>query len=279
MHKTCIMVALVLLTHGPWARAEWRWLPHTGWFSELPSATGNHNQSPHTLTLTCYENVPTVLTAGYPAVAGRDRNEDVEILIDGQRFQVTGRHSPGSGLWTSAASDALVDALKRGRQARVTPNGQPSVVFSLKGSSEGSSGPIDAALRPCQSRTATGKASLASRISHAIRQACDGPYTLEDGAQMSGLIDGDEAPDTVINWGAVKCANPERGRTWFCGAANCQVTVFLTQAPQPQELLAPHVEVFQLPSGRSLVRTGGCTGAPGQCDAWRWTGTTLEMQR
>jgi len=212
-----------------------------------------------------------IYTNGYPAVAGSERLSRFDLVIDGTHFVVSGEHAPSDGVWSGPVNSDLVAALTQGKIAMVTAEGQPVVSYALKGAGQA----IESALKSCLPAADGTRKPVRMRM--LIAQACAGEYSLDPGTEMTGLIDNDDFPDSVIFWGGVRCKNPERGRGFFCGAANCQVSVLLTQTPQTQDLLAPKVEVHRIASGRSELRTYGCRTGQNDCPTvWRWNGKRME---
>ena len=270
-----ILCAMILIAINAPASAEWRLAPNAGWLNEAPSAHGLSEQGFHNLHLTCSDDVPMVFLDGFPAVAGRTRLGSFELVIGEAKFAVTGEHSPGDGMWSGIASPELIEALKQGRSATLTPHGLPSIQMSLTGASVA----INAALANCSNGANLSKRPPV-RMRMLIAETCRSEFSLEEGAEMTGLIDDDDQPDTVIFWGGVRCKNPERGYATFCGAANCEVSVLLTRTPKTQDLLAPKVELHRLRSGRSILRTYVCRTGNGDCPVeWAWNGKALEPKK
>lgn len=274
--KGCALIsALIVIVASTSASADWRLSPNAGWLNDAPSAHGLSDQGVHNLHLTCSEGIPKIFTNGFPAVAGKVRLGSFELVVDGKKFKVTGEHSPPDGMWSGVASLALIEALKRGHDVTLTPHGLPSVQISMNGASLA----IEAALENCTTGAYSSK-TRPVRMRMLIAETCRGDFSLDEGAEMTGLIDDDDQPDTVIFWGAVRCQNPEQGYSAFCGAANCAVSVLLTQTLKAQELLAPKVELHRLASGRSVLRTYVCRTGNDDCPIeWRWNGKSLEPKR
>ena len=270
-----LIQAMLLLAACAPAFAEWRLAPNAGWLNEAPSAHGLSDQGSQNLHLTCAGNTPMIFVIGFPAVAGAVFLGSFALVVDEEHFRVTGEHSPPDGLWSGVASPELIAALKRGHSATLTPEGQTSIHFSLNGASEA----IESALASCSDR-ADAHRNPPVRMRMLIAETCRGEFSLDEGAEMTGLIDDDDQPDTVIFWGGVRCRNPDRGHSAFCGAANCAVSVLLTRTPTTQDLLAPKVELHRLDSGRSVLRTYSCRTSSGDCPMeWQWNGKALEPKR
>lgn len=142
--------------------ASWGWsataladcnFTRTGtWFSETPTAFGLSTAGFHALHLTCRSGGPVIYISGYPAHAGEERPDRLKIVVDGQAFDVRVTRSPADRLWYGAPAPGLIDALKRGRTARILPTGNNFSEFSLRGSSKA----IDRVLAGCGSNNFPG---------------------------------------------------------------------------------------------------------------------------
>lgn len=280
MIKSLLISTVIALTASA-ALAEWSFAPAGNWVSETPTAIGVSVQGAHAVQITCAGGAPFIYTNGYPAKPGDNRESSFSIVVDDQSFQVTGEHSPSDGLWTGAPPPGLIDALRRGRVADVTPEGQSTVRLSLSGSSDA----IGRALEGCaaaETSAAPGRIVLTGAL---IADACRGGYELTEGAELTGLLDGDDQPDIVLDWAGVTCADRSQGRgAGRCGVNMCTISVFLTETQSEQPLLGLKPEIASRGFGRSALRTlalrPSCPDDALECFVtWRWTGTKLEPVR
>jgi hypothetical protein len=92
-----------------------------------------------------------------------------------------------------------------------------------------------------------------------VRRSCNGAYHAEDGAFLTGEIDGDGVEDVAVNMGKVACltGNPRP----FCGASQCPALVFASSAPyrwhDPINLMSQGVRLQPLSNGNMAVTVGG----------------------
>ncbi len=267
------------------AQADWTLAPNGNWISQTPTAIGVSVDGVKALSLTCANGSPLIYTSGYPATPGQNRQDSFTVIVEGRDFPVTGEHSPPDGLWTGTPPAGLVEALKKGRVADIRPPGQGKVRMSLKGSSRA----IDAALAGCMpvadqassppTGGGTGRIVLTGAL---IAEACGGAFDIADGAELTGLLDGDDKPDIVLDWAGVTCADRSRGRgAGRCGINMCSVEVFFTQTQSSQQLLGLQPQIVNRAFGKSALRTlalrPSCPDGALECVVdWRWTGTRLE---
>ena len=95
---------------------------------------------------------------------------------------------------------------------------------------------------------------------------------------QAGDLDGDGALDIVLDWGGVLC--PGETRSGFCGAANCQVDLFLSSRgyAMSHSVLAVGADIVTHRSGRLGLRMGGTVSVCSQIDCsvpWLWNGVDL----
>ncbi|MEM9435443.1 MAG: hypothetical protein AAGA15_00260 [Pseudomonadota bacterium] len=268
------------------ALADWRTGPGSEILAGTTSAFGVTELGVGALGVMCRAGEPFIWTQGWaPAAAGADRQEAFQVSVGGQLHTVTGQHAPPDGLWTGRSTAALIDALKAGSTAIVATQSAGSVSVSLRGSSRA----INSVLSDCEGRVdadatrdSGGGPILFDQL---IAQMCGGGYALVPGAKLSGLLDDDDQPDLVLDWGGVTCDDRSKGRgAGFCGTALCTIEVALTQTQSRQQMLGVNPEVVARAFGAQALKTttqGRSCGGPAQtCDViWIWNGTELEAQR
>ncbi|EPX82146.1 hypothetical protein Salmuc_02515 [Salipiger mucosus DSM 16094] len=234
----------------------------------------------------CREGSPLLWTQGWaPAKAGPDRQESFAVIVDGNRFTVTGQHLPEEGLWTGPPSAALIAALRGGSRATVAVPGEAQVGVSLGGSSRA----IGQVLDGCGGGTAasanTSGAGKVVLFGQLIATRCGGGFSITEGAEMTGRLDDDDQPDFVLDWGGVTCDDRSKGRgAGFCGAALCTIEIAFTETQGRQQVLGVRPELVDRAFGRKALKTttqGATCGGPAQvCDViWIWNGTRLEPVR
>ena len=108
---------------------------------------------------------------------------------------------------------------------------------------------------------------------------CSAGYDIDTGHVQSADIDGDGAPDFVLNWAGMQCGSVEFGEVG-CGAGNCLIDVFLSArgyAPPEQMLGAMADVVLDAQGGVGLLLSGTpFVCADGFCDSpFYWNGSTL----
>ncbi len=121
---------------------------------------------------------------------------------------------------------------------------------------------------------------LKQAVDREILKGCEGPAK---GAAplLSGDIDRDGQPDYVLDWAEFQCAGALPRP--FCGAANCQVQVFLSsKGGEPINYFGISAELKPAPAGGheiwSYTTAGQCAKAsiPDQCaNVLRWDGQAL----
>ncbi|WP_102107929.1 hypothetical protein [Oceaniglobus roseus] len=123
-----------------------------------------------------------------------------------------------------------------------------------------------------------GAFALPSQIQAHADAKCEGRATISPDALQAGDLDGDGAPDVVMDWGGVQCA----GRTsrLFCGAANCSLDVFASSRGygDPIHMLGTALTFVALPSGGLGLKLDGTYSICGEtdCDApFVWSGNRL----
>lgn len=116
-----------------------------------------------------------------------------------------------------------------------------------------------------------------------IAKGCNGPSTYEPDAFLSAEIDGDGAPDVVLDWRKIKCSGTFSQP--FCGASMCSADVYLSasygRTNSPKQLLAAGVRLQSLSNGNMAVGVGGsladCYGiGADSCEfLYYWNGADL----
>lgn len=109
-------------------------------------------------------------------------------------------------------------------------------------------------------------------------EICEGGYTETEPAFLTGLIDGDSAPDTVIKWDAITCSGALSRP--LCGASNCSAMVFLSQSAEPMDFLSQATSLVALSNGRTGLSIAGRFASCGAnslgCQTiWGWNGSEL----
>lgn len=137
-------------------------------------------------------------------------------------------------------------------------------------------GPIDGVRTP-----KTGVFQLPQQVQIYANNQCEGFATIAPGAVQAGDLDGDGAPDVVLNWREVTCAG--QSFNGFCGAANCSIDVFMSTRgyARPLQMLGLSAGLGPHRSGRLALAITGTYGLCGNtgCDApWVWNGSTLVQQ-
>ncbi|ABD54030.1 hypothetical protein [Jannaschia sp. CCS1] len=106
---------------------------------------------------------------------------------------------------------------------------------------------------------------------------CQGEFSVDPSAVQAADVDGDGAPDYILNYSGVECFGGLTGRA-YCGAANCQFDVFLSSRAyaNPSEFLAIALDPVVDGQGRTGLLMAstlfGC--ADGACDTpFYWDGT------
>ncbi len=132
--------------------------------------------------------------------------------------------------------------------------------------------------QPTQAAEPAAGFTLPSQIQTFANQQCSGVATFEGSALKAGDLDGDGAPDIVLDWGFVRC-NGQSMRP-FCGAANCQYDVFMSSRGYAitDTRLAVGVEIVTHRSGRQGLRIGGTAQVCSQINCnvpWLWNGTSF----
>jgi hypothetical protein len=111
---------------------------------------------------------------------------------------------------------------------------------------------------------------------------CQGAwYSDPDHVQVADL-DGDGREDYVLNWSGVQCQGGVTGRA-YCGAANCQIDVFLSARgyADPVGLLGVAADVVLDDEGRIGLLLAGTASvcAGGFCDTpFYWDGSDLSQR-
>ncbi len=137
-------------------------------------------------------------------------------------------------------------------------------------------GPVAGAPKP-----GAGAFQLPSQVQAYANGQCEGLATIAPGALQAGDLDGDGAPDVVLNWREVTCAG--QSFNGFCGAANCSIDVFMSTRGyvQPVQMLGLSAGIGPHRTGRlalAISGTYGLCGETGCDDPWVWNGATLVQQ-
>ncbi|WP_159441607.1 hypothetical protein [Roseivivax lentus] len=263
--------------------AQWRVGPGSELYEGTVSAFGVTDRGFGALAVMCREGEPLLWTQGWAAAkAGPDREESFSVIVDGQRFYVTGLHLPADGLWTGAPSDGLIAALRAGSRAVVAVPGEAEVGVPLRGSSRAISQVLDGCGRDATAATGASEAGRIVYFGQLIATQCAGGYSISDEAEMTGRLDGDDIPDFVLDWGGVTCDDRSKGRgAGFCGAALCTIEIAFTETQSRQQVLGVNPELVDRAFGVKALKTttqGATCGGPAQvCDViWIWNGSKLE---
>ncbi len=126
-----------------------------------------------------------------------------------------------------------------------------------------------AAVAPVSAPPAQSGQSMLRAAEAFVWQGCEGSYTAEPDAFLTGNIDGDGVPDVVIDWGSIHCSGAMARP--FCGASQCSADVFLSQLfpvrQQPEQMLGQSVGLVALSNGNMGVGVSGslstCSQMPG----------------
>lgn len=128
----------------------------------------------------------------------------------------------------------------------------------------------------------SGVAAMQAFADARIQEACGGLAQLGDNIVQTFLIDDDDLPDLVVNWGLVDCADTRIGLgAGFCGMHMCSHDIYLSSVWRmgdwPKTILALGVTPGDPTRGAALgsTRMGGNCPFAEICETeWRWTGTT-----
>ncbi|MEL6682090.1 MAG: hypothetical protein AAFQ09_05530 [Pseudomonadota bacterium] len=215
------------------------------------------SETGQTLSVFCNDGVPNIMAWGYPAQAGASRQEALDIIVSGERFTVTTTHVPPDGYWVGPAQDSLIEALQNGRVVTMIPVSATDTEISLRGSSRTISSALSGCGNVVQTTADTAPTPPPDRtqINAEIAAACGGEFVLDDAALLTGLIDGDDIPDFVLDWAGVTCQASDLGRgAGNCGINMCQISVVLSERDNEVVLgLAP--ELVPDAFGRARLKT------------------------
>ena len=245
-----------------------------------------------------------------PPPGATDRRNDIGVWVGAQGFQMPQLvWNDLDGVWAAAMlmTDPLITAMRQGSALVVGPisGGQ----FQIPAGNMGAA--IEAAMTHCIPFYAgkgqpvpPQRAAFAGGVDPAgeerggdtmedfanahVRQGCDnGQFSADPGHILQGLIDADDLPDYIVDWGKIQCtqglARP------FCGASQCAADLFLTQTffpeGRPDSYLALGVSLIDLNNGRKGMALGGslsmCNAAgkgPGGCQfIWYWDGAQMQQ--
>ncbi len=135
-----------------------------------------------------------------------------------------------------------------------------------------------AAATPAPAAAPAGGFTLPGQVQAHANRDCSGVATFNENALQAGDLDGDGAPDIVLDWGRVLCIGQSmRG---FCGAANCQYDIFLsTQGYALSDTrLAVSATLVPHRTGRMAIGFAGTAGVCSQIDCsvpWLWNGAAF----
>ncbi|ETX30222.1 hypothetical protein [Roseivivax isoporae] len=224
--------------------------------------------------------------------AGDTRQGRVALSVDGRDFSREGTFEPLGHVawWRMDAGDGLLEALRAGRSVSVRGDvNDRFFTFGLRGSSA-AIGQVLAACggagagAPVAAADASGLGPAVPRAR--IEEACRGPFDA-DGAIAEVRIDGDDAPDFVLDWSRVTCANPAVGRGGgYCGMQMCTLDVYASSTWRPGSFPQPILALGWAVPGpgadhafETTVPGGACPGG-GPCTRhWNWTGGALDAVR
>jgi len=126
-----------------------------------------------------------------------------------------------------------------------------------------------------------GAFTIPSQVTTYANRLCEGVATIRPDALQAGDIDGDGAPDVVLDWNHVMCP-PPLARA-FCGAANCSVDVFMSSKGyvDPEQMLGAVPSLVAQPDGRMGLMISGSFSMCGQNNEncarpWIWNGRQLD---
>lgn len=284
MARFLIILLLCLLPLK--ATANWQVGPGSEIFAGTQSAFGVTDRGVGALGLQCRNGQPFLWTQGWAAAAaGADREESFQVKVDGNSFSVTGLHTPPDGLWTGRPPQGLINALKAGSSAVITTQRAGSVGVTLRGSSKAISRVLATCSTPNQARRTPEPEGRIVLFGQLISTMCGGGYTLAEGAEFTGRLDGDDTPDLILDWSGVTCDDPSKGRgAGFCGAALCTIEIALSQTQSRQQILGVKPQLVERAFGAQALKTttqGATCGGPAKtCEVlWIWNGTKLEAQK
>lgn len=128
---------------------------------------------------------------------------------------------------------------------------------------------------------APGAFTIPQQVIGYANRLCEGAATIAPDALQAGDIDGDGAPDVVLDWNHIRCAPPMMARA-FCGAANCSVDVFMSSKGyvDPEQMLGAVPSLTPQPGGRMGLMISGSFSMCGQNNEncarpWIWNGVQL----
>lgn len=269
-----------------------------------PARATDTSQSPPYSFL--FEIGPEIL----PPPGSTDRRNDIGVWVGAQGFQLPQLvWNDLDGVWAAPVlmTDPLITAMRQGGALVAGPisGGQ----FQIPADNMGVA--IEAAMTHCipfyagqgqpvppQLAAFAGGASpedqerggdtMEGYANSHIRQGCQGgTFEAEPNHILEGLIDADEQPDYVVDWGKIRCTQGHP--IPFCGASQCAADLFLTQSffpdARPESFLAQGVSLIDLNNGRKGVSLGGslsmCNAAgKGQngCQfIWYWDGQQMQQ--
>lgn len=127
-----------------------------------------------------------------------------------------------------------------------------------------------AGFSPSDAAPAPSAIALPPTIARRVTVVCNGPFELDAADLLSGLIDGDQVTDYVLNWNTVRCGNGLARP--LCGAANCSIDLYLSSLgyrySERDALLGIAPVLVPLSNGRMGITMSGTGGI---CDAGRCT--------
>ncbi len=266
-----------------------------------PVEVGAHETALTPIYAVRFEFSTTVI----PLANGNTQRNDVIMWLDRAGYQFPAiSFSELESVWSVnvGLSDPLIGAMQRATEIIVGPSAGTHHSVDASGLNEALSTatafcvseyarlghPVPAALLPfaVEGSQERGGDTIADLAEAAVEQACSGGMRVEPGHILVGNIDGDLAPDAVIDWRKITCTNGHPQP--FCGASTCAADVYLSRkyglVQRPESLLALGVSLIPLNNGTQGVKVGGSLGvcnAAGRgnaCDfIWYWNGSELDF--
>jgi hypothetical protein len=289
---TVLIVFGVMIRDATAQNRDWAAAPHD--FSDLSAwAFGDGNDGTlWQIEVTCAAGEPFVVVIP-PATPADEQEGDVQFDFGNDQLQRPARFNRNllSG-WIVLADSHLLDALRTGRNVRVT---LPQVGFGQFGL-RGSSASIERALTDCRPGSGANPwhvdlfdfGGLVTNYAEGlppvmpalfveqeakafVERTCEGPAEFsEPGAVQAAFIDPDEDPDIVVDWTRITCTNRPFSRGGgFCGMQYCSAHIFATRGfrrgSSPQSIL--HIGLFMdgdQPGRLATARTDGTIAS------WFW---------
>ncbi|MCV6594530.1 MAG: hypothetical protein OIF48_16370 [Silicimonas sp.] len=184
---------------------------------------------------------------------------------------------PGAGI-TDALAEVIrfCDAAWQGLGAPLPPSVE-DLVGAVRAARPAPQRPAELASAPSLPLPQTIPPVIQSYLS----RKCEGGWRIGAAENFSGSdIDGDGQVDILANWAGITCEGTQRGLA-FCGAANCQIDLFLSTRgyANPEELLGSNARFVTDNRGRvAILRAGTASLCPDtSCDKpLYWNGASLQ---